>query len=97
MSLRISRTAMTSDQTSHAAALQDNGTWMVSWLIGRDLSQSEAVTAMTLAEVVASHDLPDGDTMWPHVNGWAAELGMTGKAAVAAAAPPDDGKRGDAR
>jgi hypothetical protein len=84
MSLKITGTAMTSTQTRHTARAPDGGGWELSWLPGRILTQSQAVTAMTIAEVAATHDLTNNaDPMWPHIDEWAAELGMSGPAAVA--------------
>jgi hypothetical protein len=38
---------------------------------------------MTIAEYVAEHDdLAEGHRLWPHVEGWAEELGLTGLEAV---------------
>ena len=87
MSLAITEIAMTSTQIPHAARARDGGGWEVSWLPGQVLTQSQAVTAMTIAEAAATRDLSDnGDRMWPHIDAWAAELGMSGPAAVAAVA-----------
>ncbi|MBO0804574.1 MAG: hypothetical protein J2P25_16060 [Nocardiopsaceae bacterium] len=91
MSLQITATEMTSSQTRHAAAAKD-GAWMVSWLPGRVLSQSEAVTAMTIAEAAATCALSPGDPMRAHVGVWAAELGMTADAAIDAVAAAGRGE-----
>jgi hypothetical protein len=46
---------------------------------------------MTLAEAAAGTGLHEGHRLWPHIQGWAAELGLTGPEAVAAASqPPGD-------
>jgi hypothetical protein len=94
---KITDTEMTSDRTRHsAAAIEDSryGSWTVTWLPGVSLSYNQAITAMTLAEVVATHDFQvDGgqDPVWLHVDGWAAELGITGPQAVAEASiRPED-------
>lgn len=56
---------MTSDQTKHTAqwsqhaAADGEGAWVVSWLPGRRLlTRDQAITAMTLAEMVAAEDSP---------------------------------------
>lgn len=97
MSVLITDTQMISDQTVHCAAptdpTQPYGTWRVSWLPGVDLARGQAITAITLAETVAMHFLPPGSWWWPFINGWARELGLTGRDAVArASAPPTRGE-----
>ncbi len=92
MTLTIHDTTMTSDQTAHTArqAPSRNG-WEVSWLPGQTLDRNTAITAMTLADLTGEGDLHEGHRLWPHVQGWAAELGLTGPEAVAAASqPPSD-------
>ena len=86
MTLTIYDTAMTSDQTAHVArqAPSPNG-WEVSWLPGQVLERNSAITAMTLADTAAEEDLREGHRLWPHIQGWAEELGLTGPEAVAAA------------
>jgi hypothetical protein len=99
---------MTSDQTRHTAAVVPGAVieggptaWGVSWLPGRLLLRNQAVTAMTIAEVVVTHadDLADNQhTMWLFIDGWAAELGITGPHAVAEASlSPEDRAALDAR
>jgi len=92
MTLTIHDTAVTSDQTAHTArqAPSRDG-WEVSWLPGQTLDGNTAVTAMILADVAGKADLHEGHRLWPHIQGWAAELGLTGPEAVAAASqPPSD-------
>ena len=92
MTLTIHDTTMTSDQTAHTAqqALSRNG-WEVSWLPGQILDRNSAITAMILADITAEEDLHEDHRLWPHIQGWAAELGLTGPEAVAAASqPPGD-------
>jgi hypothetical protein len=46
---------------------------------------------MTLAETAAGTGLHEGHRLWPHIQGWAAELGLTAPEAVAAVSqPPSD-------
>ena len=84
MTLTIYDTTMTSDQTAHAARLapgsQDQ--WEVSWLPGRVLDRNSAITAMTLADIAGERDLDERHRLWPFIQGWAAELGLTGSDAV---------------
>ncbi len=92
MTLTINDTTMTSDQTAHTArhAPGRNG-WEVSWLPGQTLDRNSAITAMILADTAAETDLHEDHRLWPHIQGWAAELGLTGPEAVAVASqPPSD-------
>ena len=58
---------------------------------GQVLDRNTAITAMILADTAAEEDLREGHRLWPHVQGWAEELGLTGPEAVAAASqPPSD-------
>jgi hypothetical protein len=43
---------------------------------------------MTLADTTAETDLREGHRLWPFVQGWAEELGLTAPDAIAAAAQP---------
>jgi hypothetical protein len=46
---------------------------------------------MILADLTGEQDLREGHRLWPHIQGWAAELGLTVPEAVAAASqPPGD-------
>ena len=92
MTLTINDTTMTSDQTAHTArhAPSRNG-WEVSWLPGQILDRNTAITAMILADTTAETNLDEGHRLWPHIQSWAAELGLTGPEAVAATSqPPSD-------
>jgi hypothetical protein len=61
----------------------------VSWLPGRALDRNEAITAMVIANVVGDRGvgLAD-DPIWPHLDSWAAELGLSGADAVVRASEP---------
>lgn len=95
MTTRITDTGMASNLTAHTATahpvpdVPDEPTlWSVTWLPGRALTHDQAVTAMTIAEMVVerAHVLADpASRLWWHMDGWAAELGMTAKEAVAGA------------
>jgi hypothetical protein len=92
MTLTIDEITMTSDQTDCTArhAPSRNG-WEVSWLPGQVPARNTAITAMILADTAAEEDLREGHRLWPHVQGWAEELGLTGPEAVAAGSqPPSD-------
>ena len=84
MSLTINHITMTSDQTAHTArqAPSSEHLWEVSWLPGRTLDRNSAITAMVLADQANVHDLNERHRLWPHIEGWAAELGLTGHDAV---------------
>jgi hypothetical protein len=90
--MTITDTAMTSDQTAHTArhAPCRNG-WEVSWLPGQVLDRNAAITAMVLAETAAEPGLRDGHRLWPHIQSWAQELGLTAPDAIARAAQPPAG------
>jgi hypothetical protein len=92
MTLKITDTTMTGDQTAHTARQAPSGHgWVVSWLPGQMLDRNSAVTAMTLAEIAGQGDLPEGHRLWTHIHGWAAELGLTGHDAIAQASQPPSG------
>jgi hypothetical protein len=92
MTLKIDDTIMTSDQTAHTARhAPDRNGWEVSWLPGRTLDRNTAITAMILADTAAEQDLHEGDRLWPHIQSWAGELGLTAPDAITRASqPPSD-------
>ncbi len=90
MTLTINDTTMTSDQTTHTAQ-QAPGLhpgWEVSWLPGQTLDRNTAITAMTLADLAGEQSLHQGHQLWPHVQSWAAELGLTAPDAIERATQP---------
>jgi hypothetical protein len=103
--LTITDTGMTSDTTRHTAELVKlpspltGYSWQVTWLPGRHLTRDQAITAMTIAEVIGGHDLLGaplhaGHKLWAYLDGWASELGITGpRALVLATMPPEDIKQ----
>ena len=95
MTLRIDDTAMSSDRTAHTARqTPGRGGWEVSWLPGQTLDRNSAITAMILADTTADQQVREGHRLWPHIQGWATELGLTGPDAVAAISqPPADPSR----
>ena len=90
MTLTISDTTMTSDQTAHTAqkALGRQHLWEVSWLPGRALDRNSAITAMVLADHAGEPDLNERHRLWPFIQSWAAELGLTGSDAISRASEP---------
>ena len=95
MSLTITDTTMTSDQSAHTARhAPDRNGWEVSWLPGQTLDRNTAITAMVLADIAAERDLREGHRLWPHIQSWAEELGLTASEAIAQASqPPGDTNR----
>ena len=87
MALTINDTTMTSDQTLHTArqAPGHRHGWEVSWLPGQVLDRDTAITAITLADTAAGHDLHDRHPLWSAIESWAAELGLTAPEAIARA------------
>ena len=81
--ITITDTTMTSLATPHTATATGGG-WEVSWLPGRTLTQNQATTAMTIADMVGGTGVPRADDpIWLFLDGWAAELGLTAPGAVA--------------
>lgn len=87
MATTITGVLMTSDQTRQWAVAAGvitpgSGYWHISWLPGDGVSREQAITAMTLAEVVATCDVSPEGRWWPFVEGWAAELHLAPQQAV---------------
>jgi len=92
MTLTINDTTMTSDQTAQTARhAPDRNGWEVSWLPGQTLDRNTAITAMILADTTAEPDLHEGHRLWPFVQSWAQELGLTAPDAIAQASQPPTG------
>src|SRR5689334_11192210 len=93
MALTIDETVMTSDQSPHIArqAPGDRHGWEVSWLPGQVLDRDTAITAMMLADIAATGDICPDHRLWPAVQSWSAEVGLTGPDAMARAAQPPPG------
>ena len=93
MALTINDTTMTSDRTAHTArpASGRQHQWEVSWLPGQTLDRNTAITAMVLADTTAEPDLHEGHRLWPHIQSWAGELGLTAPDAITRISqPPSD-------
>lgn len=90
MTLTIDDDHIRSDHTMHTArpASGTRHAWEVSWLPGRLLDRNTAITAMTLADMAGPGDLHTRQRLWPHIENWAAELGLTGSDALNRAAQP---------
>jgi hypothetical protein len=90
MSLRIGDATMTSDQSPHIARQvpgHQRG-WEVSWLPDQVLDRNTAITAMSLADIAATGDIRPGHRLWPVVESWSAEVGLTGPDAISRASQP---------
>jgi hypothetical protein len=86
--IRISGTHTSSSDTPHTAMATADG-WRVSWLPGRTLDRNQATTAMVIANIVGSRGVGlSEDPIWPHLDNWAAELGLCGADAVVRASEP---------
>jgi ribosomal protein L37AE/L43A len=96
MSRTVTDTLIRSPCTAHTAELSGNG-WTVTWLPGRILTRSQAEAAMNIAEelgaIPAGADPEDDDVLWDCINGWAADLGLSGRDAVARVSEPPDERR----
>ncbi|MFF3442113.1 hypothetical protein [Streptosporangium sp. NPDC002721] len=75
MSLRITATTMTEEASGHRAHRAADGGWIVTGHPGRIFTRDQAITALTIAEVLALAPPPE-DPLWLFVNGWRAELDL---------------------
>ncbi len=60
----------------------------MSWLPGQLLDRTSAITAMALAEAAGTRAPQAGDRYWPHIEGWAAALGLTARDALTRISQP---------
>ena len=90
MTVTIIDTTMTSDQTGHTARQASASQHLreVSWLPGKALDRTSATTAMTPAGPAGEADLNEQYQLWPFIESWAAELGLTGSDAISRACQP---------
>jgi hypothetical protein len=90
MALTIWDESITSDRTTHTArpVADDRHRWEVSWLPGRSMDRNSAITAMVLADVTGPGEVTAGHRLWVHVEGWAAELGLTAADVLAQTSSP---------
>jgi hypothetical protein len=90
MPLTITDDSISGEYTTHTARPVPGHphAWQVSWLPGRLLDRNTAITAMVLADTAASSNLQPGDRLWPHIEGWAAEIGLTAPDALTRMSQP---------
>jgi len=90
MSLTIQDDSISSDNARHTARLVPGHehVWHVSWLPGRLVDRNSAITAMVLADLAATDNVHAEHQLWPHIQSWAAELGLTAPDAIAWASQP---------
>jgi hypothetical protein len=90
MALTIRHDGVTSDRSTHTARPAPGAVhaWEVSWLPGRHLSRREAIIATVLTDVTGREFASEKHWVWPYVEGWAAELGLTGPEALAQTSSP---------
>ncbi len=90
MTLTIGETAISSDQSAHMARQVPGPPrgWEVSWLPGQVFDRNTAITAMSLADIAATGDIRPGHRLWPVVESWSAEVGLTGPDAISRASQP---------
>jgi hypothetical protein len=95
MALTIGDDEISSDQTAHTArrTADGEGQWEVSWLPGRCVDRNSAITAMVLADLTGPGDVHAGDRLWIHVEGWAAELGLSAPDVLTRTSSPPDWTR----
>src|ERR1051326_7877466 len=92
MTLTITDTTITSGHSPHAAGpAPDRNGWEVSWLPGRTLDRNTAITAMTLADTTTEPGLREGHHLWPFIQSWAQELGLTAPDAIPLSSQPPGG------
>jgi hypothetical protein len=46
------------------------------------VDRNAAITAMMLADLTDAEEMNSGHRLWPHVSGWAAELGLAAPEAI---------------
>jgi hypothetical protein len=90
MALTIWDDSIASDRTAHTArpVADDRHRWEVSWLPGRSMDRNSAITAMVLADIAGPGDVRAGHRLWVHLEGWAAELGLTAPDVLAQTSSP---------
>jgi hypothetical protein len=90
MTLTINDDHISGEHTPHTARRPPGHehAWEVSWLPGRLLDRNGAVTAMILADIAGLGTSYPGDRRWPHIEGWAAELGLTAPDALTRISQP---------
>lgn len=93
--ITITGTNMGSPDTPHTATATGEG-WQASWLPGRTLTRDQATTAMVIATIAGGRGVgPSEDPIWPHLESWAAELGLSGPDAVVRASEPPGARKAE--
>ncbi len=54
------------------------------------MDRNSAITAIVLADVAGTDEVDAGHRLWPDIEGWAAELGLSAPNALAWASEPPD-------
>jgi hypothetical protein len=95
MALTINDATMTSDQSLHIArrAPGHRHGWEVSWLPGQVFDRNTTITAMMLADIAGTGDIGPGHRLWPAVQSWSAEVGLTGPDAITQASQPPSARQ----
>ena len=93
MTLTITDTTITSDQNPHTArqapGRQHNG--KCPGCPARPWTATPPSPRWSWPTLAGQGDLHEGHRLWPHIQGWAAELGLTGPDAIARASQPPRG------
>lgn len=83
MSLHIGDRLMSSSVTGHTARRETGQRWWsVTWLENRQLTKNQAVTALTIAELVAGGVIGPTHRDWSLLGSLATELDLSGDNAV---------------
>ena len=90
MTVTINDITMTSDQTAHTARQASASQHLreVSWLPGQARDRTSAMNAMIVADLASDADLDERHHLWPFIQSWAAELGLTASDAIGRASRP---------
>ncbi len=85
MTLTILDASITSDQTGHTArrAANDEHARAVPWRPGRSVNRNSAITAMLPAGLTGPGGMHTGHKPWIHIEGRAAEPGLTTQGVLA--------------
>ena len=93
MTITITDNQITSDLTRNTAErrhFEAGDAWRVSWLPRRLMDKNAAITAMVITDRVGAGVGLSDDPVWPFIESWAAELGLTGATAVVLVSEPPD-------
>ncbi len=96
--LQITDDAMTSNISDHTAKRLAKGgdRWLVSWLHDRQVSRDQAISAMTIAGIVAIDKNPERDhRLWSFIDNLACELGMRASDAIVQASTDPTAERSE--